>query len=192
MTLVSGHETILKSLERTVVQGRPAHAYLFSGRDGIGKKLVAMLFTAMVNCPEFPNDPEASCSVCRRILAHKHPDFILETPIRGMIRIEQVRGIQRFFQFAPVEGHQRVVVIDDAHTMNRSAQNALLKTLEEPPTRRILILVTSKPYVLLPTVRSRCRRVRFAPLASSTLAPLLEKQGLVSRKGRSSGFHVRR
>ena len=59
MTLVSGHETILKSLERTVVQERPAHAYLFSGRDGIGKKLVAMQFTAMVNCPEFPNDPEA-------------------------------------------------------------------------------------------------------------------------------------
>lgn len=182
MTFLSGHEEILASLEQTVLQARPAHAYLFTGRDGIGKKLAAMLFASMVNCPEFPRDPEASCSVCRRILGRKHPDVILEAPVRGMIRIEQVRDIQRFCQYAPVEGQHRVVVMDDAHTLNRAAQNALLKTLEEPPTRRILILVTSKPFLLLPTVRSRCRRVRFSPLAPSVLAPLLERQGIIPEK----------
>jgi DNA polymerase III subunit delta' len=182
MSLLAGHENILASLEQAVLQGHPAHAYLFTGRDGIGKKLAAMLFAAMVNCPEFPRDAEASCSVCRRILGRKHPDVIVESPARGMIRIDQVRDIQRFCQYAPIEGQHRVVVMDDAHALNRAAQNALLKTLEEPPSRRILILVTSKPFVLLPTVRSRCRRVRFSPLAPSVLASLLEQQGIAPEK----------
>ena len=173
-----GHEHILKLLRQTVAEERPAHAYLFSGPEGIGKKLVAIRFAAMLNCPQPQDDSSASCPVCRRICEEKHPDFIIEKPLRGMIRIDRVRYVQSFFQFAPVEGFYRVAIVDDAHSMNRAAQNALLKTLEEPPAGRVLILVSSKPFLLLPTVRSRCRRVRFGPIRTDILAEILEQQGL--------------
>jgi DNA polymerase III subunit delta' len=173
-----GHQHILNLLRQTVAEGRPAHAYLFSGPEGIGKKLVAVQFSAMLNCPVLQDDPSGSCPVCRRIYEEKHPDFIIEKPLRNMIRIDRVRFIQDFFRFAPVEAFFRIVVVDDAHTMNRAAQNALLKTLEEPPTGRVLILVTSKPFLLLPTVRSRCRRIRFSPIRNDVMFEILQQQGL--------------
>ncbi len=173
-----GHDHIFSLLRQTVIEARPAHAYLFSGPDGVGKKLMAVRFSQMLNCPILQDDSSASCPVCRRISEEKHPDFIIEKPLRGMIRIDRVRFIQGFFQFAPVEGFFRVAVIDDAHTMNSAAQNALLKTLEEPPAGRVLILVTSKPFLLLPTVRSRCRRIRFSPIGNDVILEILNRQGI--------------
>ena len=117
-----GHDHILSLLRQTVIEARPAHVYLFSGPDGVGKKLMAVRFSEMLNCPRLQEDSSASCPVCRRISEEKHPDFIIEKPLRGMIRIDRVRFIQGFFQFAPVEGFFRVAVIDDAHTMNRAAR----------------------------------------------------------------------
>lgn len=166
-------------LERTVSEGRPAHAYLFSGMEGVGKNLAAIRFAAMLNCPGPPHESPDACSVCRRILTGKHPDFGIERPMRGSIRIDRVREIQSGFQFAPIEGRYRVCVIDDAHSMTRAAQNALLKTLEEPPPQRVIILVTAKPFLLLPTVRSRCRRIRFGPLSAAAVAAILTERGVL-------------
>lgn len=182
MNSLIGHESIISFLERTVREGRPAHAYLFTGREGVGKKKVAVRFACMLNCPDLDADPHANCSVCRRMSAQTHPDLLLEKPDKGMIRIERVRSVQGFFRYAPVEGRYRVTIIDDAHTMNRSAQNALLKTLEEPPPSRMLILVTDKPSLLLPTVRSRCRRMRFGPIPTDSLASLLQRQSGLPRE----------
>jgi DNA polymerase-3 subunit delta' len=181
-TSIAGHERILTLLERTVAQGRPAHGYLFSGREGVGKRLVAKKFASLLNCLRPGDDPAGTCSSCRRVEAEQHPDFLLEKPDRGMIRIERIRNIRDFFQYAPVESSFRVCVIDDAHTMNRSAQNALLKTLEEPPSGRVLILISSKPSLLLPTVRSRCRRLRFGPIPSESLAELLIERGVLPER----------
>ncbi len=176
MNVPVGHERSIGILERTAKEGRPAHAYLFTGREGVGKKMVAVRFACMLNCPDPQADPNGTCPVCRRIMSETHPDFTIERPERGMIRIERVRILQNSFKFAPAEARFRVTVIDDAHLMNRSAQNALLKTLEEPPPARVLVLVTSKPFLLLPTVRSRCRRVRFRPLPFDSLRAILEEQ----------------
>lgn len=176
MTILVGHERVIDLLDQTVEQGRPAHAYLFTGREGIGKKLAAIRFACRLNCPDPALDPNGTCGVCKRIVQGNHPDVTIEVPDRGQIRIDRVRSLQSFFRYAPVEGAFRVIIIDDAHTMNPAAQNALLKTLEEPPKGRILILVTATPYFLLPTVRSRCRRIRFAPLDTGTLADLLERE----------------
>ena len=160
-------------LERTAKEGRPAHAYLFTGREGVGKRMAAFRFASMLNCPDPQADPDGTCHVCRRISSETHPDFIIERPEKGMIRIERVRLLQNSFKFAPAEARFRIAVIDDAHLMNRSAQNALLKTLEEPPPARVIVLVTSKPFLLLSTVRSRCRRVRFGPIPLETLCAIL-------------------
>jgi len=176
MNSLVGHDKVVAFLERIVREGRPAHAYLFTGREGVGKKRVAVRLACMLNCPDLDADPDGDCSVCRRIRALKHPDIVLEQPEKRMIRIERVRSVQSFFRYAPVEGRYRVSIIDDAHLMNRAAQNALLKTLEEPPSARMLILVTGKPSLLLPTVRSRCRRIRFGPIPSDLLASLLQHE----------------
>jgi DNA polymerase-3 subunit delta' len=171
-----GHEEVTELLSRTAEKNRPAHAYLFSGREGIGKKRVAVIFACMLNCPDREHDEDRTCSTCDRIVREKHPDVVVERPERGIIRIEQVRAMRRFFRYAPVEARRRVMIVDDAHLMNRPAQNALLKTLEEPPPSSILILVSSKPSMMLPTVRSRCRRIRFRPIPVGELAGLLERK----------------
>ncbi|MEW6137416.1 MAG: DNA polymerase III subunit delta' [Thermodesulfobacteriota bacterium] len=171
-----GHEHVVSVLERAARSGKPAHAYLFSGREGIGKKLVALQFACLLNCPDLDHDLDASCPTCRRIRSGNHPDVIVESPERGIIRIERIRNLRGFFRYAPIEGRFRVAIIDDAHAMNGPAQNALLKTLEEPPAGRLLILVTSSPFRLLPTVRSRCRRVRFNPIPVEALAEVLGRE----------------
>lgn len=182
MDVFVGHENVIGLLGRTAEEGRPPHAYLFTGRDGVGKKMTALRFACMLNCPTPGTDQGWECPACRRIFLGKHPDVYVETPERGMIRIERIReSVRGFFRYAPVEGRYRIAIIDDAHLMNQAAQNALLKTLEEPPSACIIVLVTAKPYLLLSTVRSRCRRVRFAPLPPDFMAPLLEKRmGLTS------------
>ncbi len=185
MTFLVGHENNLALLKQTVTEGRPAHAYLFTGPEGIGKKRIGLRFACLLNCHGAHENLEGSCSVCRRIIAEKHPDVTIERPERGMIRIDRIRNLQAFFKYAPVEGRYRVTIIDDAHLMNRSAQNALLKTLEEPPSGRVLILVTSRPSLLLPTVRSRTRRMRFNPIPLSSLAKLLEQMGIPLEKARA-------
>jgi DNA polymerase-3 subunit delta' len=186
MSALIGHEQILELLKRTVQGGRPSHAYLFAGKEGVGKKLVAIDFAAMLNCDENAADPDCGCRDCRRIHEGKHPDVLMELPERGMIRIDRIRNLQRFFRYPPIEGRYRVVVIDDAHTMNHQAQNALLKTLEEPPPGRALILVTAKPALLLSTVRSRCRKILFGPLPLGPLTDLAQRAtGLSEEKSRS-------
>lgn len=173
MNNIVGHEHILEMLKRTASAGNPAHSYLFTGVEGIGKKMAGIRFAGLLNCLSPSEDPQGTCKVCRRIEALNHPDFQLVSPDRGSIRIEQVRQLQEFFKFPPYEARWRISLIDDAHLLTRAAQNALLKTLEEPPISRMIILVTSKPHLLLPTVRSRCRRIRFAPLPSGEVARLI-------------------
>jgi DNA polymerase-3 subunit delta' len=184
MDALLGHQKILDFLKRTVQEARPAHAYLFTGLEGVGKKLVAVRLACMLNCPDPAGDRDSECPVCRKISAEKHPDVAIERPEKGIIRIDRIRNLQSAFKYAPVEGNWRVVVIDDAHLMNRAAQNALLKTLEEPPPSRMLILVTSKPNLLLSTVRSRCRRIRFGALSEEVMHRILEAKGISPDRAR--------
>lgn len=174
MSSLLGHEKILELLKRYARDNRPAHAYLFSGRQGVGKKRAALEFACMINCPDFSaHDTLTSCNTCGRILCNTHPDIHIEQPERNLIRIDAIRKIISFIKYPPIEISYRFVIIDDAHLMNRSAQNALLKTLEEPPANRIIILVTSQPSSLLQTVRSRLRRISFGPLSDEHLEKLL-------------------
>ncbi len=179
MSELIGNERIAAFLERTVSEGRPAHAYLFTGPEGVGKKRFAINFACRLNCLDPENDTSHQCSMCRRIREGKHPDVQMESPERGMIRIERIRNLQAFFKYAPIEAAYRVAIIDDAHSMNPAAQNALLKTLEEPPPGRMLVLVSSRPSSLLSTVRSRCRKAQFSPIESEALAAFLrERHGM--------------
>jgi DNA polymerase III subunit delta' len=153
-----------------------------SGPDGVGKHRVALAFAQALNCTEPVSSPEIEidacgvCPACRRIARLVHPDVIVVEPgDSGSIKIEPVRDVIDRAQYRPFEGRRRVVIIDDADAMVPGAQNALLKTLEEPPPGSVFVLISAMPDMLLPTVRSRCPTLRFGSLSASEVAAVLKR-----------------
>jgi DNA polymerase-3 subunit delta' len=170
---IYGQERQKAVLKSAMERGRVSHAYLFHGMKGVGKKTTAGIFAKALNCKEEGFDSCDSCSSCVKINHGNHPDFILIEPDGFFIKIEAVRGLQGQIKFRPFEGRKRVFVIADAERMNGPAANALLKTLEEPTSSNILILISSRPHELPRTVVSRCQRLRFNPLARDVISAFL-------------------
>jgi len=142
---------------------------------------LALELAKVLNCEKADeiNDSCEKCPVCLKIKRHNHPDIFLVEAEGQFIRIAAIREIQEQMTFRPMEGRKRVYVIDNADRMNEQAANALLKTLEEPSASNILILVTAKPYTLPSTIISRCRHMRFNPVAIDTVAKfLVERQNM--------------
>lgn len=162
---VIGHEGVRGRLRRALEAGRLAHALLFAGPEGVGKARTARWLVASAFC-HAAEAPCGKCPECRAVARGTHPDLRwLEPPADGRdIGIDAVRELRRFVSLAPGSSGRRAAVIDDADRLTVAAQNALLKTLEEPPSRSLLVLVTARPESLLATIRSRCQRVGFAPL----------------------------
>ena len=165
-------------MSRMFSSDRMAHAYLFRGPDGVGKRLCAHLVAARVNCAR--PDENGACGVCpscRKCLSGNHPDLVSVSPINGTIKIDTVRELCRSLSYAPYESRYRVVVIEDIHTMTTAAANSLLKTLEEPPEQNLLILTAEASRELLQTVVSRCQVIPFHGLSlAQTVRVLKERQ----------------
>ena len=179
---ISGHEFQREVLRRAAAENVVSHAYLFSGPDGIGKRLVALEFAGILNCTSSGKMPSGcACGSCRKVEKGIHPD-VVTVEFAGVknIKVDQVREeIEEKLYLKPFEGRFKVVIVDEAEKLNNSAQNAFLKTLEEPPPASIIILVTSRPGVLLPTIRSRCQPLNFSALPERYIAGVLtEKAGL--------------
>jgi len=162
---IIGQERAKRFLKSVILRERIPHAYLFTGIPGVGKTSTAKALTVALNCRN-PIDVDGcrQCPVCRQIQGWNFPDFICVKPDGQNIKIEQVRELNHTLSFPPVTGSYRVSVIDQAATMTAEAANAFLKTLEEPPRHNILVLTTTEPFDLLPTLVSRCQRVAFQPL----------------------------
>ncbi|HVE21143.1 MAG TPA: DNA polymerase III subunit delta' [Acidocella sp.] len=178
-----GHESAVAALHHAAMSGRLHHGWLISGQPGIGKATLAFRFARWLLAGESSADlsvPETA-PVFRRVAAGTHPDlFTVERRVnvkterlQSEIVIATVQEASAFMRLTPAEGGWRVVVIDGAEDMNPNAANALLKVLEEPPARAILLLVSSAPGRLLPTIRSRCRALPLAPLPETDMAALL-------------------
>jgi len=170
--------------------GRIPHALMFTGSDGIGKQTAAMGMAMACNCeayamvgahtddqPEtadgFPSYPCGCCSSCKKVAAGIHPDVTLIHPEGGGIKIAQIRSLCQVLSMKPFEGRMRVAILCDAHLMNSSSGNALLKTLEEPPEQTLLILTARQTSDLLPTIASRCQHIRFKPVSREDLSKAL-------------------
>jgi DNA polymerase-3 subunit delta' len=175
-------------LSRALKEDRLSHAYLFVGPPQVGKATTAIEFAQALNC-RGEDPPCHRCRECHMIGEGKHPDVEVVSPgglcdepdhrdhaAEGSkdIRICQVRRLERLLSRTPFQGRFRVVIVDPADALNEEAANAFLKTLEEPPASAVIILVTSCEEALPPTVRSRCRRVPFAPMPVARLAEALE------------------
>lgn len=186
---IIGHRKLVALLTRSVARQTLPPSLIFSGPAGVGKQLAALATAQALNClsPQASTDPESGhpghdacgvCAACSRIARGVHPDVLFIQPNdKGNIKIEPVREAIERSGYRPFEGRRRVTIIDSADGLERSAQNALLKVLEEPPPGSAFILVTALPDLLLPTVRSRCPQLRFRPLEPAEVAALLMRRG---------------
>jgi DNA polymerase-3 subunit delta' len=171
-------------LSQALTHSRLSHAYLFYGPDSIGKKLMAVEFAKALNCLSSETDnPCGNCDSCRKIEGRVHPDFFYLEPTKSTptareaaIKIDEIRELQKKLGFLPYEAKAKVTVVDQVDKMNLQACNAFLKTLEEPPSSTVLILITSNIYKLLPTMISRCQGIRFNPLTPEHIREILQKQ----------------
>ncbi len=175
---IVGHHKQIETLRQSLKQGRLHHAYLFVGPEGVGKKTLAVALAQALHCERVKEDFCGQCGNCIAIQKSNHPDVRFVEPLAGKkeISIQQVRDIEKELAFHSFSGGKKIAVIDSATLMNWSAQNALLKTLEEPPHNSLLILIAAQCGGLLPTVRSRCLRVSFASLLKQAVAGFLMSQ----------------
>ena len=180
---IVGHQRIRTLLAGAAKRGSIPPTLLFAGPSGVGKSVVAGATAAAVNCLSpveniagLPIDACGACRACDRIARGVHVEVNrLEPDDMGVIKIDAVREILERTGFRPFEGRRRVVIIDHADTLLDASQNALLKSLEEPPPSTMFILMTSVPAALLPTVRSRCMRLRFGRLTEAEVAEVLTR-----------------
>jgi DNA polymerase-3 subunit delta' len=177
---IAGHDRPVTILKRALANKTLAHAYLFSGGEGIGKKMTALALAAAVNCRNAGSSGGCSeCPSCRKVAALTHPDVHILAADGDEIKIDQVRQTQADLALKPFEGAKKILIVDGAESMNPSSANAFLKTLEEPPGETLIVLISPLPQSLLPTIRSRCQEIRFLPLPRPILAQaLMRKRGL--------------
>jgi DNA polymerase-3 subunit delta' len=176
---VLGHERVRELLGRALAQRRLPPAVLLTGPRGVGKRTLATAVARALLCPNGDGgDACDRCPACHRTGKGLHPDLLVGEPegATQTLKIERVRELVREIDGRPFEAAARAVLIDDAHAMTEQAQNALLKSLEEPPPTSHVFLITPSPQTLLPTIRSRCQTLRLGPLPASLL-----EQALVSR-----------
>lgn len=189
---IVGHAWAVEYLRRSVASGHGAHAYLFSGPPNIGKSLLALRLGQALICERGGPDPCLECRACRRAANGNHPDLrsiSLATQAAAdkndskskEMKIGTVREWQRDIDLRPFEAPRRVFILEDAQALNEAASNAMLKTLEEPPSYAVLILVAHGAGDLLPTIVSRCRTLRLRPLPRAQVAQALEQQYNVAR-----------
>ena len=197
---LTGNTRVKAVIKRMLSTGRLPGALLFTGEEGIGKKLFALEVARALNCRS-PKDDEACgvCSSCKRIMKLNypqrddaeewtqiiwtdHPDVGLVVAPKRVLRVEQMRQIEKEANFRPFEGKARVFLIDEADKLNDASANALLKVLEEPPKTSHLILITARPAMLLPTILSRCQMIRFSPLTPDEIERHLVKNNDLDAK----------
>jgi DNA polymerase III subunit delta' len=182
---IIGHDWAVKMLKEHVARGRLRHAYLFTGPPGVGRSTLALRLAQAVNCQESPSpgEPCRSCRSCKTIDNLSHPDLVVVQAEQkgGAIRVNQIREIQHSLSLTPFEARYRVAIFLRFEEANLHAANALLKTLEEPPPQVIIMLTAESGGQLLPTIESRCEKIRLRPAGVEIVS-----QGLMNQWGISA------
>ncbi|GAM08200.1 DNA polymerase III subunit delta' [Geobacter sp. OR-1] len=173
---IIGHDRITGILQRAVAARRIAHAYLFVGPEGCGKRKTAVALVEAMYCKDSCGC--GKCAACRRVALLQHPDLHILEPDGAFIKIDQVRQLQRELSLRPYEAPFKSCIIEAADRFHPAAGNALLKTLEEPPGNALMILLTANPDAVLQTIRSRCQLLNFQTLSEESVARILVQQGV--------------
>lgn len=181
---IHGQPGVLGELSRSFQAGSVVHAFLIHGDEGCGKKTLAQTMSMALHCTGEGEKPCLECGPCRRMLMGVHPDHIEVASDSSVISVKMVRDLIDRLTEKPYEGGWRTVIIHDAEKMNEAAQNALLKTLEEPDGRTAFFLLTAHPEGLLATIRSRCRPVFMPRLSEEVIASELIGRGMSEGRAR--------
>ena len=172
---IIGNEKIKTNLQKSIQKGNLSHSYLFLGREGIGKKKLAKEFAKSILCLQ-GGENENQCKSCLEFDTDNHPDFTIIKPEGNSLKIDQIRELQTKVSEKPIISTKKVYLIDDSDKMTTEAQNALLKTLEEPPEFVIILLIGSNESAFLTTIRSRCMILHFQPIPDEEIKKYLSKQ----------------
>ncbi len=177
---ITGHNKSIQILQSLVKLDQIGHAYLFVGKEGIGKKITALAFAKAISCINLSEDfnPCNHCPSCLKIERGIHPDIQVISPLNSVISIGQIRAIKDIIYWMPLVSKRKIFLIDDAHKMTIEAANSLLKILEEPPAFAVLILITSEPEFILPTISSRCYKISFLPIRKEEQVKILTRMNL--------------
>lgn len=171
---LAGQQHVVRTLQNALKQNRIAHAYLFAGPRGTGKTSTARLFAQALNCVKGPTvEPCGECDSCRSIISGQSVD-VIEIDAASNRGIDEIRDLREKVKFYPTEGKYKVYIIDEVHMLTKGAFNALLKTLEEPPSNVVFILATTEAHKVLDTILSRCQRFDFTLLSSEDIIQRLE------------------
>src|SRR3990170_281051 len=179
---VIGQESVVRTLKNAVSSGRIGHAYLFSGPRGVGKTTIARIFAKCLNCVKGPaSEPCNACGMCKAITSGHSVD-VLEIDGASNTDVDNIRELRESVKYAPAEGKYKIYIIDEVHMLSKSAFNALLKTLEEPPPFVVFMFATTEPHKIPMTIHSRCQRFDFkrVPVRKihDRLADIAEKEDI--------------
>ena len=177
---IAGQEEIKKNLASAARDGRPAHAYILEGDEGSGRRMLARAFANALVCERFAEEgreePCFTCSSCLRFLSDNHPDVKVVTHEKQSISVEDIRKqIVNDVEIRPYSAPYKIYLVPEGEKMTPQAQNALLKTLEEPPSYVVILLMVTNSSLLLPTIRSRCLLLPVRPLPEETVQKVLEE-----------------
>jgi len=188
---IPGNDRVKKILKLALGRGRVPNSLLFVGPDGVGKHRTALELAKALNCLTRTDDACGECVSCRAIRDGTLPDVLEISPEKSEITIKQIKSLKDIAYLRPMTGRSRVFIVDPADKMNDEAGNAFLKVLEEPPAFSQLFLITSKPDLLLPTIRSRCQTLSFLPVSDEDVVSTLRSSGIEDDKARILALLVR-
>lgn len=175
---VLGHEEVIKHLQNAAAMDKVSHSYIFAGEKGSGKKLLAKLFAMTLQCEKHGKEPCLQCSSCKKAMNRNQPDIIYVTHEKpNSIGIEDIREqLIADVDIKPYTGPYKIYIVDEAEKMTVQAQNALLKTIEEPPAYAVIILLVNNAPALLPTIASRCVTLNFKPVRDEVIKKYLMEE----------------
>ncbi len=173
---IIGHESVVESLQNALMLDKVSHAYILEGEEGSGKMTMAEAFAMALQCEKGGKDACMNCPSCRQTLTRNHPDIIfLQQTKEKLISVEDIRQqVNNTITIKPYGNKKKVYIIEHAERMNDAAQNALLKTIEEPPAYAVVILLTTNKELLLPTIRSRCVAMQMHPVPDELVCQYLQ------------------
>lgn len=188
---ILGNNRTKQILKKSLGRDRIPNSLLFYGPAGVGKRDTATVLAKAINCVNSKDDACEVCTACKAIENNNYPDVMVISPEKNVLKIEQMREMKQTAYLKPMVGRKRVFIIDQAEKMNEEAANSVLKILEEPPSFTHLILITHNPYLILPTIKSRCQELGFSQISKHDIQKVLVERGQEEKKARIISLLVR-